>query len=170
MAKYVFAFNPELCIGCRACEIACKQHNDLPVGIKLRNVYTFESGKFPKPELRFVTISCFHCSDPPCMKACPMDAIFQREDGIVLVDESKCIGCGYCLYACPFGAPTFKSSDALGSKGTMRKYTFCYDRIDKGLKPACATVCITGALIAGSAEEVSRIKKEMAASKLANTL
>jgi len=163
VTRYRFLFDPEQCLGCSACEAACKEAYDLPMGVRRRKVVELENGKFPNVKRRFYSMSCFHCSDPPCMKACPMHAIYQRDDGIVLVDKDKCIGCGYCLWACPFGAPQFEGSGVFGSKGKMDKCTFCYDRIDSGLPPYCVATCIGGALNYGDSEELSKLLRKKAA-------
>ena len=163
---YKFLVDPEICIGCTACEIACKQTYNLPVGIRRRRVVSMEFGTYPHVKKIFFSMACFHCTDAPCIKACPVKALYQREDGIVLVDRKKCIGCGYCLYACPFGAPQFPESGIFGSKGKMDKCTFCVERIDEGLKPACANTCLTGALLAGKADEITKMKRERAAARI----
>jgi formate dehydrogenase iron-sulfur subunit len=105
-----------------------------------------------------------------------MHAIYKREDGIVLVDKDKCIGCGYCLYACPFGAPQFEGTGVFGSKGKMDKCTYCVEpyhqkdangnRIVREPRPRCAAFCATKALLAGDAEEISAIYRQRAAKRL----
>jgi formate dehydrogenase iron-sulfur subunit len=126
-------------------------------------VVTIEKGEYPDVNRYFVSMACMHCTAPPCMAVCPVKAINKREDGLVLVDKEKCIGCGYCLYACPFGAPQFETSSIFGSKGKMDKCTFCVQRIDRGEKPACTSACTTKALIAGDTSELERIKRERVA-------
>ncbi len=115
-----------------------------------------------------------HCADAPCQQVCPTDCFYIRADGIVLHDKEKCIGCGYCLYACPFGAPQFPKDGPFGTKGKMDKCTFCaggpeethsdkefalygQNRIAEGKVPACAAMCSTKALLAGDSDEVSQI-------------
>jgi len=94
------------------------------------------------------------------MAACPTGAIYQRADGIVLTDKDKCIGCGYCVMACPFAVPEY------GSDGLMQKCIACYQRIDKGLDPACVHTCLTGALAFDTPEEIAKIKMERVAEKV----
>ncbi|MBE0516301.1 MAG: 4Fe-4S dicluster domain-containing protein [Methanophagales archaeon] len=157
---YKFLFDVDRCINCRACDVACKQQNDVEIGVRWRRVNEIESGKYPNPSRRFLSLACFHCSRPYCMAACPMGAIYQRADGIVVTDKNKCIGCGYCMMACPFGVPEY------GRDGLMEKCIGCYPRIDKGLDPACVHTCLAGALAFGTQEEIAKIKRERAAVKL----
>jgi len=150
-----FIFNPEICIGCRSCIIACKQHNKLPRQVAYRSCVEVERGEYPNLQLTFFSIACMHCTNPPCMRVCPARAIYKTSEGIVLVNQDVCIGCGYCAFACPFGVPTFNP------EGKMVKCTFCIDRLEEGLDPACVSACLTGALdYATSALEASLKKKE----------
>jgi len=144
------------CTGCHTCEVACKMENNTPPilsplplkssyeaqQVNWRRVLEIESGRFPNVKRSFYTMSCHHCEEPACMAACPVDAITKREkDGIVLIDQTKCIGCKYCSTACPYDAPQFNETT-----GLMEKCTFCVHRIDAGLEPACVTSCLGGAL------------------------
>ena len=157
---YKFLFDVDRCINCRACEIACKQQNDVETGVRWRRVAEIDGGNYPDPSRLFVSLACFHCSRSPCVAACPMGAIYQRADGIVLNDKDKCIGCGYCIMACPFAVPQ------IGSDGLMQKCIACYPRIDEGLEPACVNTCITNALVFGTPEEIAKIQRERAADKV----
>lgn len=146
------------CIGCHSCTVACKSEQNTaptrsplffksgniesPAHLSYRQVVVTEGGTYPDVWRRFVTSSCNHCQEPACMKACPVNAITKRaSDGIVLIDQDKCIGCKYCIWACPYGAPQWNE---LSKK--VEKCTMCVDRIDKGLQPACATTCVGKAL------------------------
>jgi len=105
-ARMKFYCDEERCIECNGCTVACAEAHELPTGISRRKVVTLNEGIFGK---EFSTsVACMHCTDAPCEQVCPVDCFYIREDGIVLHDKDKCIGCGYCLYACPFGAPQFK--------------------------------------------------------------
>ena len=136
------------CIGCHACRVSCQAENntlELQTGeanLHYRQVVTVDTGVFPHPHREWVTMSCNHCARPACIQACPVDAISKRpEDGIVLIDQDLCIGCGYCEPACPYGAPALNINT-----GKYEKCTFCVQRTANGLAPACVPTCVGGAL------------------------
>ncbi len=179
-ARMKFYCDESRCIECFGCAVACAEAHDLPVGISRRKVVTLYEGIEGKEYS--TSIACMHCADSPCEKVCPVDAFYIREDGIVLHDKTKCIGCGYCLYACPFGAPQFPRDGAFGTKGAMDKCTMCaggpeetnsarerqlygQNRIAEGKVPICAAVCATNALLVGDAEEVSAIYRKRVLSR-----
>ncbi len=179
-ARMKFYCDEERCIECNGCTIACAEAHDLPVGISRRKVVTLDEGIEGKEFS--VSVACMHCTDAPCEQVCPVDCFYIREDGIVLHDKDTCIGCGYCLYACPFGAPQFPRDGAFGTKGVMDKCTMCaggpeetnsdkerelygQNRIAEGKVPACAAMCSTSALIVGDEQEVSKIYRERVASR-----
>jgi anaerobic dimethyl sulfoxide reductase subunit B len=137
----LIVFNTIKCIGCHSCEVACQLENDAPPGVQLRRVRTHVSGKFPASSALSISTSCFHCSDPACVSACPAGALGRRADGVVEHVRSRCIGCGYCIQTCPFHVPQFSPAQHM-----MRKCSFCIQRIDSGDKPACVAKCATGAL------------------------
>jgi DMSO reductase iron-sulfur subunit len=143
MAKYGWLFDVKRCIECRACESACKQWNGVETGVNIRyrQVHTSESGKYPNVTTQALSLACNHCEDAWCMKACPVKAYFRRDDGIVLIDWDRCVGCTMCSLLCPYGAPQFN-----WAKRKMEKCTMCADRVDANLAPACATLCPTEAL------------------------
>ena len=132
------------CVGCRACTVACKSENNVPDGV-FRTWLRFEEvGEYPNTRPRYLPVFCNHCDNPPCVPVCPVLATYKRDDGLVLIDYEKCIGCGYCIQACPYGArhlnPIQKTAD---------KCTLCVHRLEAGQKPACVTTCIGGALTVG---------------------
>ena len=154
------------CIGCKACQIACKAWNKLPAeqteiskdgeytnptsfsAITWKVVHFKEIGDYDNNvsgtgglKWRMLSENCKHCIEPSCVSVCPAGALWKRSDGPVLYDLDRCIGCGYCMMACPWGIPQY--DEELHS---IRKCTMCYDRIDQGLEPACVSVCPTDAL------------------------
>jgi anaerobic dimethyl sulfoxide reductase subunit B len=141
---YAFTFDASACSGCKACQIACKDKNGLPVGVLWRRVYEISGGTWQKQGEAWtadvfaynLSIACNHCVHPKCAGVCPTDAYVVRPDGIVYIDESKCMGCGYCAWACPYSAPQYNSD-----LRHMTKCNFCYDNLDAGLPPACVAAC-----------------------------
>ena len=141
---YAFSFDSKFCSGCKACQAACKDKNSLPAGVLWRRVYEITGGSWQKVGEAWTnsvfaynfSISCNHCAYPKCAGVCPTDAYILREDGIVYLDTTKCAGCGYCSWACPYGAPQY-NPDA----GYMTKCDFCVDQLELGLPPICVTAC-----------------------------
>jgi molybdopterin-containing oxidoreductase family iron-sulfur binding subunit len=103
---WVMMIDTRKCVGCHACTIACVAENKLPPGVVYRPVVSEESGDFPNVKLRFTPRPCMQCDQPPCVPVCPVAATWKRPDGIVAIDYDQCIGCRYCLAACPYGART----------------------------------------------------------------
>lgn len=150
--EYYIMVIPELCMGCKSCEIACAVEHS-----KTKSIYTapFET---PPPIARirilavdnyYVPMRCQHCKDAPCMAVCPTSAISRTEDGFVVLNQQKCIGCLMCATACPFGHPKIDSYTR-----TVVKCDFCYERIHKGVLPACVEACPTSALRFGTLDEL----------------
>ncbi|MDA3055671.1 MULTISPECIES: formate dehydrogenase FDH3 subunit beta [unclassified Campylobacter] len=175
MARMKFFVDNDRCIACYGCQVACSNAHEVPVGVNRRKVVIINEGVEEKEFAS--TLACQHCTDAPCSQVCPVDCFYIRDDGIVLHDKNKCIGCGYCLYACPFGAPQFPRNGAFGIKGAMDKCTMCaggpeetnshierelygQNRIAEGKVPMCAAICCTNALLVGDATEVSNIYRK----------
>jgi anaerobic dimethyl sulfoxide reductase subunit B len=140
--EFGFIFANDKCIQCYGCEVACKSWRDAAFGIRKRRVHNIWIGRFPEVKNTTASVSCMHCVDPACVKACPVGALTKRaEDGIVLVDSDKCIGCRTCLKTCPFGAPQFAKD------GKMQKCDLCVNdlNLDKE-QPPCAETCPAKAL------------------------
>lgn len=148
--KLALLIDEDLCWGCDACELACKQENHLSEGSRWIQVRTKGVQRVNgKLKLVYSPARCLQCSHPPCQEVCPVDAITQRPDGIVLIDSNGCIGCKKCIEACPFGVMQFNQE-----KGVAEKCHLCYHRIDRGLKPACVDVCIGRCIYFGEMTEL----------------
>jgi formate dehydrogenase iron-sulfur subunit len=162
------------CIGCRACQVACKRWHELPPeSADPQGLYdnpsdlsasTWTLIQMVKPEeggdWSFVKRQCMHCQHPACVSACPVSALHQTEYGAVVYEPDRCIGCRYCMVACPFGIPKFEWEESLPY---IRKCDFCVDRLEAGMEPACAASCPAGAITFGErdsliAEAESRIQ------------
>jgi anaerobic dimethyl sulfoxide reductase subunit B (iron-sulfur subunit) len=141
---YAFSFDASACSGCKACQAACKDKNNLPGGVLWRRVIEVSGGEWVQNGGAWsntvfaynLTIACNHCVHPKCAGVCPTSAYHVREDGIVLLDSSKCAGCGYCSWACPYAVPQYNPAS-----GLMSKCNFCYDDIEAGRSPACVAAC-----------------------------
>ena len=141
---YAFYFDSQFCTGCKACQIACKDKNHLPLGVLWRRVYEISGGGWKRQGGAWtmdvfaynLTLACNHCEHPVCAGVCPTRAYSKREDGLVLLDASKCLGCQYCAWACPYGAPQYNPE-----AGNMTKCNFCEDNLEAGLPPACVAAC-----------------------------
>lgn len=152
MAKQMgFYFNSAACTGCKACQVACQDKNDLPQDVLWRRVFTYGGGTWvPGPNgvmephgvaAYAMSIACMHCSEATCVSICPAGAMKKDAQGLVTVDEQACIGCRYCEWGCPYGAPQFNEA-----KGVMTKCTGCADLVAQGQKPACVDACVMRAL------------------------
>lgn len=138
------------CIGCRSCEIACKDKNSLPAGPRFRRVQYVEGGMFPEVFAYKVNMSCNHCAAPACLPTCPTGAIWKRaSDGIVDIDSTLCIGCRRCEAACPYGAPQWDPVEKI-----VKKCNLCVDEIEAGRKPYCVMACLMRVLDIGPIEKL----------------
>ena len=145
----------DLCLFHRSCEVACQQENNLPLGVKWMRVLAVGPEEFDgKLKMVFPHIRCRHCGKPPCIEACPTEAIKKRADGIVLIDIDLCIGCKECIEACPFGVPQFDPE-----QGIVGMCNLCAHRLDQGLQPACVELCPTEAIKFGEINELKLEKK-----------
>lgn len=188
--RYGMVLDLNRCIGCGACVMACKVQHGTLTGVYWCNVYTKEIGKYPQVKKRSLPMICMHCADAPCINACPTGASYRTEEGIVLVDYDKCIGCRICMSACPYYARHYNFSDQernpyytgfemtpfeeVKSKnhpvGKVGKCDFCKDRLAEGKEPACVQACITKARFIGDLDdpysEVSTLIRDKAAKPL----
>ena len=180
MTKKMVFIDTSLCTGCKGCSVACKAWNDLPAEKTqlitsyqtqkdfTPNTWTYVSftEKYENGKMNWLMFKsqCFHCTEPACMKACPVGAISQTESGYVLINQDKCIGCGYCAANCPWSVP--KTDE---TKNKTFKCTGCVDRVENGLLPACVHTCQPGALQFGEREEMlQKAKARLAEVKKAN--
>ncbi|MFB6117727.1 4Fe-4S dicluster domain-containing protein [Halosegnis sp.] len=167
----------EACIDCGGCVVSCKRTWDVPrdeqrisistmlegqeaaAGLNTKSGRAMEQGESPGETA--VPMQCYHCENAPCVSVCPTDSLVkQDENGFVDVRDDLCIGCQYCLSACPFGAPQFPDSDEgmaslVGNGGKMDKCTMCTERQDVGKGPACAEECATDAILVGTPGEIA---------------
>jgi Fe-S-cluster-containing dehydrogenase component len=200
MRRWKMVIDQRKCVGCHACTIACIAENKLPRGVVYRPVMTETVGTFPNLATRFTPRPCMQCETPACVPVCPVKATYKRPDGITAVDYDKCIGCGYCITACPYnartrdlgenytqgvggqetaayeGLPNFEYGKSWDRKnhgspvGNARKCQFCVHRLDQGLLPMCVTTCIGRATYFGDANDPDSLVSELAASPNAHVL
>lgn len=188
--RWAMAIDLRKCIGCHACTIACVAENKLPPGVVYRPVIEEEIGEYPHVSRRFIPRPCMQCANPPCVPVCPVKATYKRPDGIVEVNYEACIGCRYCIAACPYGARTadfgefytdgtperqgYESQpsheygrgwtrDDHGSPvGNARKCHFCIHRLEAGMLPACVTTCVGYATFFGDLNDPESLIHELA--------
>jgi Fe-S-cluster-containing dehydrogenase component/formate-dependent nitrite reductase membrane component NrfD len=161
MPNYGFLIDQSKCIGCHACSTACKSENQVPLGVYRTWVKYTETGTYPDVRRRFQVTRCNHCANPPCVRICPVTAMYQRSDGIVEFDPSICIGCKSCMQACPYDSIYLDPET-----NTAAKCHFCAHRIEVGLEPACVVVCPEHAILAGDLEDpASEIRRHLASAQ-----
>ena len=160
-ARHAFRFDQAACSGCKACQAACKDKNALPVGVWWRRVYEVAGGSWRRDGDAWrtdafaynVSLACNHCAEPVCVEVCPTGAMARRPDGVVLVASERCVGCRYCAFACPYGAPQYDERT-----GKITKCDLCADELAAGRPPACVAACPMRAL------ELERIEEGAPAS------
>ena len=144
-----FYFDMNSCIGCRTCQVACKDRNGLEVGYLFRRVDSFEVGTYPNARLYHFSHSCNHCEVPACIADCPTKALYKAEDGTVQYDVRRCIGCGTCTRSCPYEVPKL-----IASEGIMRKCDACAPFRAAGKNPVCVDACPMRCLKFGDVDEL----------------
>ncbi|MBI2854172.1 MAG: 4Fe-4S dicluster domain-containing protein [Chloroflexi bacterium] len=179
MSRLGMVIDLKTCIACYACVVSCKVENGTPPTVFWAKVLEREEGKYPTARRIILPVLCNHCQDPPCLRVCPSGATTKREDGIVLVDAKKCVGCKACMTACPYDSryfikeirgyfgedlvPCERVSYQKHQEGVVEKCTFCVERVKKGLEPACVQVCPASCRHFGDLDdpnsEVSRLLK-----------
>ena len=180
--RWLMVIDLRKCVGCNGCASACRSENASPPGVAYRVVMEEEVGTYPNVSRRFLPRPCMQCDNPPCVSVCPVQATYQRPDGVVAIDYESCIGCRYCITACPYGARSFDfgeyyttdtpekqpyetvrpsfdygkawTREGVGSPiGNARKCHFCLHRVEQGVLPACVTTCIGRATLFGDAND-----------------
>lgn len=192
--RWVMVIDTRKCVGCHACTVSCIAENKLPPGIVYRPVLEQEFGTYPNVGKRFMPRPCMQCDNPPCVPVCPVNATWKRPDGIVAIDYDQCIGCRYCITACPYSARTFDSGhtyteDTIEQQGyelianfeygeqrerepgtdhspigNVRKCHFCLHRLEQGEVPACVSTCMGMANYFGDANDPDSLVAELIAS------
>ncbi|MFH1652365.1 MAG: 4Fe-4S dicluster domain-containing protein [Chloroflexota bacterium] len=176
--RYGMVIDLKRCIGCYGCQIFCKMENATPPGMMWSRVLLNESGKYPTVRKTPLPLLCMHCKEPVCVEVCPTGASVKREDGIVVIDHAKCLGCGSCVVACPYRArstydkereyfpgqgltPYEKVGYQKHTTGTAEKCDFCLSRLEREMEPACVANCMAHARFFGDLDdlesEVSRL-------------
>ncbi len=189
--RWAMVIDLRKCVGCYACTVACITENKLPPGIAYRPVITETRGTYPNVSRRFIPRPCMQCENPPCVSVCPVGATWKRPDGIIVINYDQCIGCRYCITACPYAARSFDSgyfySDFEGGSpqpyellpspeygegrvrrkdaspiGNARKCHFCLHRIEQGELPACVLSCMGRATYFGDLSDPRSLVSELA--------
>lgn len=158
MTRYAFVIDLDRCIGCQTCEVACKYENNVALGEYWNKVIPMGPfGEFPKVQMYWLPAMCQQCKDAPCVKVCPTGASYRNEDGIVLVNKEVCIGCKYCMMACPYGVRSWNKKE-----GCVEKCTMCTELET----PPCVSNCPGGCRYVGDLDDPSsEAAKALAAAK-----
>lgn len=179
MVQWGMVIDIDKCIGCQTCTISCKVNNDVVDGVFRTQTVDYERGEYPNVNRTYLPVQCNQCDEPKCVSACPTDATFKNEDGVVQVDAEVCTGCRSCVVSCPYGARTrieddceFDDDDAFEQRlkekntpGTIEKCDFCYDKVSDAVKegkepgedpeatPHCVNSCIGKARYFGDLDD-----------------
>lgn len=188
--KWVMVIDLQKCVGCDTCTVSCKAENRTPPGISYNVVMETLEGSFPNIRAVNLPRPCMQCDRPSCVQVCPTRATYKMKNGIVTIDNDRCIGCRYCMIACPYGARSFDFGDSYEDEmlgyndvtspeygmdrgerkkgktpiGTVRKCSFCYHRLQRGEEPACVETCIGDARFFGDITDPNSVVSKLAAS------
>ena len=162
MTRLTMLIDIQRCIGCWSCNIACKQENGVPPEVSRNQLFTVGPfGEYPDVKGYFLPRPCMHCEEAACVKACPTGASYQNGTGQVLIDHDKCIVCGYCAWACPYGARQYNPIAQ-----QMETCTQCIHRVEQGIEPACVHHCMGKARLYGDLDDPnSEVSKHLAANQ-----
>jgi molybdopterin-containing oxidoreductase family iron-sulfur binding subunit len=186
---WVMVIDLQKCIGCDTCTVSCKAENRTPPGVSYNAVIEMEVGAYPNTHKVNIPRPCMQCDKPACAGVCPVGATYKHQSGIVAIDHDRCIGCRYCIAACPYGARSFDFGEPYGEMtgytkvqapeygvdrgertkrkapaGTVRKCTFCFHRLNRGEEPACVETCIGDARYFGDLNDPDSVVAKLAAS------
>lgn len=188
--RWAMVIDLRKCIGCHTCTVACKSENRTPPGVNYNVVLTEEKGEIPNVSLTHIPRPCMQCDNPPCAQVCPVKATYKLVDGITAIDYERCIGCRYCMAACPYGARYFdlghsyneemltydeiqaneygidwgKRRGQKAPQGVVRKCHFCFHRLQRGEEPACVEICLGDARYFGDLSDPESVVSKLAQS------
>lgn len=186
--KWGMVIDLRKCVGCETCTVSCKAENLTPPGVSYNVVMVEEKGTFPNVSRTNIPRPCMHCDNPPCVSVCPVRATYKSGNGIVVQDTDRCIGCRYCMVACPYGARSFDFGESYEDEmtgfgtvtapdhgmdrgerekghapiGTVRKCTFCFHRLQRGEEPACVETCVGDARYFGDLNDPNSVVSKLA--------
>ncbi|MFQ6092320.1 MAG: 4Fe-4S dicluster domain-containing protein [bacterium] len=163
--RYAMVIDLRKCIGCHSCSVACKAELDVPLGVFASWVKIIEKGTYPNVSRSFLPSLCNNCENPICVTNCPVEASYKREDGIVMVDPHRCIGCHYCMASCPYDVRYVNPL-----KDIVQKCSFCVHRVEAGIEPACVETCLGAARFFGDMNDTKSTVAQLLATNPVHVL